>query len=109
MSFSYIPCFSPVKAVCSFLGIDPTLVGCLDFLVLLGVLYHNATDVLYFCIKIFLNSVLSIFFKSIEIVGKDNIPMDGPVIFTGNHANQFVDGMIVMMNCFRKVKYNVLR
>ncbi|EQC30752.1 hypothetical protein SDRG_11512 [Saprolegnia diclina VS20] len=98
---------NPVKAVCSFLGIDPYTIGWLNLLVLLGVLYYNLSDVLYFCIRIFLNSVLSIFFKSIEIVGKDNIPMDGPVIFTGNHANQFVDGMIVMMNCYRKVGFLV--
>ncbi|OQR81084.1 glycerol-3-phosphate O-acyltransferase [Achlya hypogyna] len=96
---------NPVKAICSFLGIDPYTIGWLNLLVLLGVLYYNLSDVLYFCIRIFLNSVLSIFFKSIEIVGKDNIPMDGPVIFTGNHANQFVDGMIVMMNCYRKVGF----
>ncbi|OQS03655.1 glycerol-3-phosphate O-acyltransferase [Thraustotheca clavata] len=96
---------NPVKALSSFLGIDPYTVGWINLLVLFGVLYNNLSDVLYFCIRIFLNSVLSIFFKSIEIVGKDNIPMDGPVIFTGNHANQFVDGMIVMMNCYRKVGF----
>ncbi|RHY31033.1 hypothetical protein DYB32_003820 [Aphanomyces invadans] len=96
---------SPVKAISSFLDLDSNLFGLLNFVVLLGVLYHNLSDVIYFCVRIFLNSVLSIFFKSIEIVGKDNIPRDGPVIFTGNHTNQFVDGIVVMMNSFRKVGF----
>ncbi|ETW05594.1 hypothetical protein, variant [Aphanomyces invadans] len=96
---------NPVKAVCSVVGIDPSVVGWLHVLLLLGLLYNNMSDVLYFGIRVFLTSIISIFFKSIEIVGKDNIPLDGPVIFTGNHSNQFVDGMIVLMNCYRKVGF----
>ncbi|RHZ01610.1 hypothetical protein DYB37_010604 [Aphanomyces astaci] len=96
---------NPVKAISSFLAVDSTIFGWLNFVVLVGVLYHNLSDVIYFCVRVFLNSVLSIFFKSIEIVGKDNIPLDGPVIFTGNHTNQFVDGIVVMMNSFRKVGF----
>ncbi|KAF0689104.1 Aste57867_19376 [Aphanomyces stellatus] len=96
---------NPVKALCGFLHFDSTLFGWLCVIVLLGVLYNNHSDVIYFCVRIFLNSVLSIFFKSIEIVGKDNIPLEGPVIFTGNHTNQFVDGIVVMMNSFRKVGF----
>ncbi|CAK4919313.1 unnamed protein product [Aphanomyces euteiches] len=98
---------NPIKALSAFLGLDSHVFGWLNFLVLLGVLYNNLSDVMYFCVRIFLNSVLSIFFKSIEIVGKDNVPMDGPVIFTGNHMNQFVDGIVVMMNSFRKVGFLV--
>ncbi|KAF0689103.1 Aste57867_19375 [Aphanomyces stellatus] len=99
---------NPVKAICSYLGLDPSVIGVLHILLLLGLLYNNMSDVLYFCIRVFLTSIISIFFKSIQIVGKDNIPMDGPVIFTGNHSNQFVDGMVVLMNCFRKVRCSSL-
>lgn len=44
----------------------------------------------------FLKSILSTFFSSIEILGKENIPKRGPVIFTCNHMNQFVDGAVIL-------------
>lgn len=94
---------NPVKAVSGFLGVPPFYWGVLSFAMMLGVLWHNASDVLYRSARVFLNSVLSISFKSIDVVGLDNIPLDGPVIFTGNHANQFVDGLTVMMITPRKV------
>lgn len=86
-------------------------------------MYIHSSEVIYFCSRIFFHSILSIFFKSIDVVGVDNIPLEGsindkswftgiiycigPVLFTGNHANQFVDGVIVMMNCVRKVGFLV--
>jgi glycerol-3-phosphate O-acyltransferase/dihydroxyacetone phosphate acyltransferase len=70
---------------------------------MLGLFYHHLSDIIYRCVRVFLHSILSISFKSIEIVGAENIPTDGPVIFTGNHANQFVDGLVVLMNTPRKV------
>ena len=61
---------------------------------------------LYFGVKVFLHSILSIFFQNIEIIGLDNIPQNGPVIFVGNHANQFVDGLTMMSTCAnRKVSF----
>lgn len=32
-----------------------------------------------------------------EVLGKQNIPTHGPVIFTGNHMNQFVDAAMIMI------------
>ena len=32
-----------------------------------------------------------------EVLGKQNIPAHGPVIFTGNHMNQFVDAAMIMI------------
>jgi len=51
---------------------------------------------LYFSTKVFFNSILSIFFSKIEIIGTKHIPREGPVIFCGNHSNQFVDGIMLM-------------
>ena len=34
--------------------------------------------------------VVNVFFKDIQVVGTENIPKDGPVVFVGNHNNQFV-------------------
>lgn len=30
-----------------------------------------------------------------DIIGQSNVPTEGPIIFTGNHANQFVDALQV--------------
>lgn len=81
--------------------------GFLYLAMMLVLIYANLADVIYRCTRVFLHSILSISFKSIEIVGLDNIPREGPIIFTGNHANQFVDGLVVMMTSPRKVRDDV--
>ncbi|KAJ0401843.1 hypothetical protein ATCC90586_008562 [Pythium insidiosum] len=96
---------NPVKAVSGFLGVPAWYGGVLSFAMMLAVLYHNMGDVVYKSARVFLNSVLSISFKSVDVVGLDNIPKEGPVIFTGNHANQFVDGLVVMMTTPRKLGF----
>lgn len=53
-------------------------------------------ELLYFGAKIFINSMLSIFFRDIEVIGNDRLPRHGPMIFVINHANQFVDAMVVL-------------
>lgn len=82
--------------------------GGLGFAMLLALIWINLADVVYRSTRVFLHSILSISFKSIEIVGLDNIPREGPIIFTGNHANQFVDGLVVMMTSPRKVRCAML-
>merc|ERR1719199_2063641 len=43
--------------------------------------------------RLFLRCTLNnIFFKSVEVVGCEHVPENGPLILTGNHNNQFVDG-----------------
>lgn len=51
-------------------------------------------ELLYFSVKIFFHSILSIFFREVQIVGRDNIPAFGPVLFSVNHQNQFVDAVM---------------
>ena len=36
------------------------------------------------------------FFSEIQVLGYENIPATGPVIFCGNHSNQFCDGCILL-------------
>ena len=62
---------------------------------------------LYFSIKVFFHSILSIFFREVQIVGRDNIPRYGPVIFVGNHANQFIDGIMILCTCEHKISYMI--
>lgn len=40
-----------------------------------------------------------------EIIGVQNIPTFGPCIFSVNHANQFVDAVMLVCTCQRKASY----
>jgi len=60
---------------------------------------------LYPIIQTFASVVADIFFKDITIVGQENIPQTGPVIFCGTHANQFLDAMLMVMSAQRKVGF----
>lgn len=62
-------------------------------------------ELLYFSVKIFFHSILSIFFRDVEIVGRDKLPRHGPMIFAVNHANQFMDAVMVVCTCQHKVSY----
>jgi glycerol-3-phosphate O-acyltransferase/dihydroxyacetone phosphate acyltransferase len=67
----------------------------------------NLRELLYFATKVFFHSILSIFFNDVTVVGRENIPSHGPVIFTSNHANQFMDGLMIMCTCQRTISYLV--
>ena len=41
------------------------------------------------------------FFRRIDVVGFENIPDDGPVIFAGNHPNALMDGWLLIAKCGR--------
>jgi glycerol-3-phosphate O-acyltransferase/dihydroxyacetone phosphate acyltransferase len=62
-------------------------------------------QLLYFSVKIFFHSILSIFFREVNIIGHHNIPRYGPVIFTSNHANQFMDSVVVLSTCQRTISF----
>ncbi|PKK79840.1 hypothetical protein RhiirC2_842256 [Rhizophagus irregularis] len=54
----------------------------------------------------FFNVVLDIFFREISPRGSHKIPKEGPVIFVAApHANQFVDPLILMRDCQRRVSF----
>lgn len=42
-----------------------------------------------------------------EVVGRQNIPSHGPIIFTGNHMNQFVDAAVILVTNPHKVGFLV--
>lgn len=76
--------------------------GCMSYIFVV-----NMRPLLYFAAKVFFHSILSIFFQDIQVVGRQNIPKYGPVIFTSNHANQFMDGLMIMCTCRRNISYLV--
>lgn len=53
----------------------------------------------------FLKLVTRVFFRSVEVSGRENIPLDGPVIFVGNHPNSLLDPVMVTTTCPRAVRF----
>lgn len=96
---------NPVKVVCSIITLDSAYVFWTALVSFLVVVYTNGSEMMYFCTKIFLQSICSIFFSSIEVLGKQNIPKHGPIIFTGNHMNQFVDAAVMIVSCPYRVGF----
>lgn len=103
--FLSLDVINPVKVVCSILGISTGWVGLIGLLTSGVIIYANASDMLYFAVKIFIKSIMSIFFSSIEVLGKQNIPQHGPIIFTGNHMNQFVDAALILVTSPHRVGF----
>ena len=50
----------------------------------------------------FIRLVVNTFFRRIEVVGKENVPAEGSVIFAGNHPNALMDGLVVTAMCGRR-------
>ena len=91
---------NPVKLFLHvFPSFHPWHLAALAFISGLYVVVSEFKELLYFAVKIFINSMLSIFFRDIEVIGKDRLPRHGPMIFVINHSNQFVDGMVVLGTC----------
>lgn len=62
-------------------------------------------SVVYQIVKSLFYFILHIFFSDIEVVGEENIPNDGPVIFVGNHQNQFVDPVMLFTHNKREIGF----
>jgi len=48
-----------------------------------------------------IHMIANTFFRRIDVVGEENIPSDGPVIFAGNHPNALMDGWLLIARCGR--------
>lgn len=77
------PSMNPVLATTELLGIHPLLVTTGALLFLIHAILADLRPVVQYSMRMFLHSIMSIFFRSIEVVGTENIPMRGPIIFTG--------------------------
>jgi len=51
--------------------------------------------------------VLSVYFKEVQIIGTEKVPKEGPIIFVGNHANQFIDPMAIVAYCPQHISFMV--
>ncbi len=54
----------------------------------------------HFIIWLF-RTITNTFFRRIDIVGAENVPAEGPVIFAGNHPNALMDGWLLTAQCGR--------
>ncbi|HSR96461.1 MAG TPA: lysophospholipid acyltransferase family protein [Kofleriaceae bacterium] len=52
-----------------------------------------------------LRAVTRVFFRQIEVVGLENIPATGGVVFAGNHPNSMIDPILIIATCGRKVHF----
>lgn len=99
---------NPVKIFCHvFPAVAPWHVASLAIGCMVYIFIVDLRPLLYFGTKVFFHSITSIFFNDVQVVGLGNIPKYGPVIFTSNHANQFMDGLMIMCTCQRTISYLV--
>ncbi|KAG9290933.1 hypothetical protein G9A89_011083 [Geosiphon pyriformis] len=60
----------------------------------------------YDFVVFFFTVILDVFFREIRPRGSHKIPREGPVIFVAApHANQFVDPLVLMRHCQRRVSF----
>jgi len=59
----------------------------------------------YSAFKYLLDIIISAYFRHIDVVGAPRIPETGPVIFVANHANQFLDPMMLIVHVKRVVRF----
>lgn len=62
---------------------------------------------IYWLLKKFAQAIASIYFKKVHVVGLNNIPKDGPVILCGNHANQFIDPILIASYTGRQLSFTI--
>ena len=60
---------------------------------------------IYAGVKLFVQQVTGMYFRKIHVVGVENMPMEGPTILCCNHANQFMDAMLVIAQCPRALSF----
>jgi glycerol-3-phosphate O-acyltransferase/dihydroxyacetone phosphate acyltransferase len=61
---------------------------------------------IYEILRFIFSLVLNLFFREIKVRGFHNIPIDDPVLFVvAPHANQFIDPLLLVMTCARKVGF----
>ena len=101
---------NPIKIIGSLLNFEGNFedaLACVALLTFFAIVYSNGKQIAYYAVRIFFHSILNIFFSSIEVLGKENIPTHGPIIFSGNHMNQFVDGAVALITCPHKINFLV--
>ena len=74
---------------------EASQIGWLLVCLLVWAVLLDLQNVFYYVVRIFFNSLLSIFLAKMDVIGVKNIPTNGPLILAANHSNQFIDGMCI--------------
>jgi 1-acyl-sn-glycerol-3-phosphate acyltransferase len=60
---------------------------------------------LYQAIRALARAVLAVYFKSVDVVGEENVPASGPVIVASNHPQSVTDAVVLAAVVPRVVRY----
>ncbi len=58
--------------------------------------------VFYWVLKKYASLALHVYFKKVQVVGKENVPKNAPIILAANHQNAFLDAMLIASFLGRK-------
>lgn len=60
---------------------------------------------LYIILKRIVRMSLHLYFRRIDVIGEENIPKNGPVIFVSNHPSALIDPLLVATTLKRKIHF----
>jgi len=58
---------------------------------------------IYNLIKYLLKVTIYSYFRRVSIVGQENIPTEGPVIFVANHPSALIDPLVIITGIKRRI------
>jgi glycerol-3-phosphate O-acyltransferase / dihydroxyacetone phosphate acyltransferase len=53
----------------------------------------------------FVRLVTRVFFRTIEVAGREHVPLTGPVVFIGNHPNSLLDPLMLLTTAPRALRF----
>lgn len=81
---------NPVKLFLHvFPAVEPWHIALVSTLLSIYIWISEFKELLYFIVKVFLNSILSIFFRDIEVIGRDRLPRHGPMVSNCTYRSFF--------------------
>jgi glycerol-3-phosphate O-acyltransferase/dihydroxyacetone phosphate acyltransferase len=104
-----VDALNPIKVICGVFNMPSSFAAYPFAIMLFYLVSSQLSELTYYGMRVFFMCIMSIFFTKIDVIGHSNIPRDGPAIFTGNHANQFVDAMQVLTSCGHRVGFLIAR
>lgn len=56
-------------------------------------------------VRFIVNVITNFLYRDIEIIGEENIPLEGPLIISANHNSQFIDAALLFQLKRRKINF----
>lgn len=61
----------------------------------------------YWVVKKLAQAVSALYFRRVHVIGRDNIPKEGPIIICCNHSNQFIDAVLLASYIDRRLSFTI--